>query len=145
MSNETGRDDDIAAATAAALLGGGTTVNAWSLMFGLVALLVSLSGSASWASACFAASVGAGLVQAYFALRCSIDAALFRRLGGERDRYERLDALLTAWGLTKSRPARPLQERIGAALALSRRQRILFYLQLATFAAGATIFLVSAG
>jgi hypothetical protein len=142
MNNETERDDDIAATTAAALLGSGVTVNAWSLMFGLAALWVLLPAAASWPSAWLAVSVGAGLVQAYFALRCSVDAALFRRLGGEPGRYERLDVLLSDWGLTRSRQPRPLRARIQAALTLSQRQRTFFYVQLATFVVGATMLLM---
>jgi hypothetical protein len=143
MSNEIQHDNDVAVAAAAALLGGGTTVNAWSLMFGLTALLALLSTEFSWPShILFAGSVAAGLIQAYFALRCAIDAALFRRLGGELERYERLDALLTAWRLSESRQSRTLQERIRAALDLSRQQRRFFYMQLATFVVGATILLM---
>ena len=141
MNNETDRDD-ISTATAAALLGGGGIINAWSLMFGLAALIVLLSGAVLWSRAWFAVSVGAGLVQAYFALRCSIDAALFSRLGGDLARYERLDVLLSDWGLTGSRQPRPLHDRIRAALSLSRRQRTFFYLQLAAFVVGATMLLM---
>jgi hypothetical protein len=143
MSNETQHENDVAVAAAAALLGGGATLNAWSLMFGLTALLALFSTEFSWPShILFAGSVAAGLIQAYFALRCTIDAALFSRLGGEPDRYERLDALLTAWKLSESRQSRTLQERIRAALDLSRQQRKLFYVQLAIFVVGATILLI---
>ncbi len=147
MSNQADRDD-VAAATAAALLGAGSTVNAWSLMLGLAASWALLSAAVSWSSGCFAASVVAGLVQAYFALRCSIDAALFRRLGGQLDHYERLDTLLSAWGLVRSHQPgthqpRPLHDRIQAALALSRRQRTCFYLQLAMFVVGAAVGLTA--
>src|SRR5687768_3995296 len=114
MSKEISRADEAVAAHAAgALLNTGPqVVNGWSMLLALVAMLT-LASAEVLAAIFLLGSVVMGLVQAYFALRCRFDAALFARLGGETADYSRLDTVLAAWGMrAQTSDVRSVDQRI---------------------------------
>jgi hypothetical protein len=141
MSREiSNADEAVAARAAGALLGAAPpVVNGWSMLLALAAMLT-LVPAKGLAAMCLLGSVVIGLMQAYFAIRCRFDAALFARLDGAAADYARLDAVLAAWGMRAGTgEARSVDQRVRGALRLWRLQRTAFALQLAALLAGAVM------
>jgi len=108
-----------------ALLAAQMRSETWNLMAGTLGLVILL-----------------GLAELYFAFRVGFDAALFRELaaGSSLTGLDQLDASLTWLGLRpKAAGSRPLDDRIGGARKLLRRQALCLALQLATMVGAAGI------
>ncbi|WP_347249482.1 hypothetical protein [Zoogloea sp.] len=146
MAPDRSRDAAASAALAAATLAQGRKLHWLSLTLllpALTALLLAPGGPLR--CACLALSLVAGGVQAYHALRCGLDAALFAHWASawqastEADIEADLQAFDQALVETFGQPARtprPLAERVRGALRLLRHQALALALQgLTLFAA----------
>lgn len=132
-------DSSVAADAGAALLGSGSRVlNGWSMLFALPAVLVvGLQPVGPVAVVALTASLIAALAQAYFALRCAFDAAVFERLQGDPARYIAFDRVLAVWGMRPGNVAsRSVDERVRGAMRLLRWQARSFFLQLVLLVIG---------
>jgi len=142
MNEESATDKAVMAATGAALLAAaGRSMNVWSVVFGIAAILLNLLPPTLMASTLLlAASMLVALAQAIFAVRCAFDAALFASFGGNDAHYQCFDQLLFTWGLNPSPTVtRSLQERVAGARRLLRSQLLCLLAQMALFAVGAGI------
>ena len=143
---QTGADDATASAVAAALLYAlNRRLNSWSMLLALAAILVVvLKPMAVSAVGAFIASLLAAGFQSYYSVRVAFDAALFARLGGERERYAQLDRILERMNLKKTDvPERDITERTAGALALVRHQGYCVLAQ--SILVGVGIFIVLRG
>ena len=150
MAPDDTRDAAASAALTAATLAQGRSLHLLSLALLLPALATLLLAPGGPARvACLALSLVAGAVQAYHALRCGLDAALFAHWAAcwsgpaaadvNADLHTFDQALGSAFG-QPARAPRPLAERVRGALGLLRRQALALALQgltlLAAVAAG---------
>jgi hypothetical protein len=88
----------------------------------------------------FAASILCWPAACYLAVRTRLDASLFRAIAGDpAEGSRRMDELLRSWGLIRAPKERTLDERMRGALALWRRQQVVFAIQLAALVAGILI------
>jgi hypothetical protein len=114
------------------------------MLLPLIALFAGQMRPDSWnlVAAALGLTVLLGLAELYFAFRVGFDAALFRELatGAALTGLDQLDASLTWLGLRpKAAGSRPLDDRIGGARKLLRRQTLCLALQLVTMVVGAGI------
>lgn len=143
---QTAVDDATASAVAAALLRAlNRRLNGWSMLLALATILVvALKPMAPVGIGAFIASLLAAGCQSYYSVRVAFDAALFARLGGERERYAQLDRILERMNLKKNDvPERDITERAAGALALARRQGYCVLAQ--SILVGVGIFIVLRG
>ena len=119
-------DDIIAKTTAAFLNSFSKTINQWSMVFVLAALILLGLKQLNYF---LIASVIFGLLQAYFAARCSFDRLIFQTLLGDLKHYQVFDTILNDWKLSKNTTERPLNQRIYGALKLLKQQGISFMVQ----------------
>ncbi|HVK55101.1 MAG TPA: hypothetical protein VM532_08750 [Burkholderiales bacterium] len=133
-------DDHTAAGVADALLSTVSRVlNGWSMVLGLAAvLMLVLHPVGFYPALALISSFAAGMAQAYFAVRCAFDAAVFKQLGGEAARYIQFDRVLSAWGMrSQSATTESLDRRVFGARRLLRWQGYAFGLQALLFGVGA--------
>lgn len=114
------------------------------ILLPLLALLAPQMRSETWnvVAGALGLAIALGLAELYFAFRVGFDAALFRELaaGSALTGLDQLDASLTWLGLRpKTAGSRPLDDRIGGARQLLRRQALCLALQLATMVVAAGI------
>lgn len=117
------------------LISGGRWIAALSLLLSAVAGIALLfpSRSAPWFHVLAAAVIVLGLAQCYLALRCAIDAHLFRRLrdhGGQENPLASLDRALQFLGwLPAEKASRPLAARVLGVARLVRWQGVVALVQ----------------
>ncbi|MGJ7903401.1 hypothetical protein [Lysobacter sp. 1R34A] len=122
----------------AALLAQGRQLRALSLLLLAAALLAVVLPNVSVRAWPLALSLGAGVLQCYYALRVDFDARLFQAASEDEDSARaarRLDASLLALGLLKpGRDGRDWPSRWRGARALMVRQALSLVLQTAALA-----------
>lgn len=158
------------ARVASAALNLGRTIDLWSLVLVVIALLglLTIVAATTFAPALtvkphpliligLSMSFTAGVVQKYFALRVALDAQLFAFWATDwtaatpsetrvQTHLKMLDTALIACGLVakESAAARDLPSRVGGALRLLRRQLYALAAQLAALALVAAVLLTKA-
>lgn len=122
-------DNTLTANTAAAFLSSISKIlNHWSMLSALAALLIL---GLKQGNVFLAASLLTALFQAWFAVRCAFDAAMFAVLGSDATHYESFDRILTRWQLHGAiTVTRSLDERVKGAIRLLRWQAVSFFVQI---------------
>lgn len=99
----------------------------------VIAGLGSIAGHSKFGRLLFACSMFCWLAGCWFTVRVRIDAALFRQLAAEPESgWQRLDALLTAWGFLRTPIERSVEDRTRGAIALWRKQAFTLAIHLAS-------------
>jgi hypothetical protein len=135
------------AAIGTALCDTGRRVDAWSRLLSAMALLAcALPTPADGRAFVIAGIVLAGLGQLFYALRSGFDRAIFAHWASLPDdalpaALAAFDQGLVASGLGRTRPERPLAERVDGVRRLVSRQLLALALQIAGTAALAAFIL----
>jgi len=121
--------------TASFLESGRTMANAGNVAAVVAGIAVAIVHS-SVGRLLFAASMLCWLTGCWFAVRVSIDTALFRQLAGESEcSWRRLDELLIDWRFRRTAEDRCVGDRQRSAVALWRGQAVTLAIQLVVLTA----------